>query len=87
MRYLCRENQKRGMMETNYQNVAALIQCGASVKIKADKFSVANLRLLAQLAVKHDVQLHLVVDAESILTTNLNLIAQDGSKHLTIEFA
>ena len=75
------------MMETNYQNVAALIQSGASVKIKADKFSVANLRLLAQLAVKHDVQLHLVVNAESILTTNLNLIAQDGSKHLTIEFA
>ena len=65
------------MMETNYQNIAALIQSGASVKIRADKFSVVDLRLLAQWA----------VNAESILTTNLNLIAQDGSKHLTIEFA
>lgn len=78
--------QKHIMMETNYQNIAALIQDGASVKIQADKFSVANLRLLAQMAVKHNVQLHLVVNAESILMTNLNLIAQDGSKHLTIEF-
>lgn len=78
--------QKHIMMETNYQNIAALIQSGASVKIQADKFSVANLRLLAQMAVKHGVQLHLVVNAESILMTNLNLIAQDGSKHLTIEF-
>ena len=78
--------QKHIMVETNYQNIAALIQDGASVKIQADKFSVANLRLLAQMAVKHNVQLHLVVNAESILMTNLNLIAQDGSKHLTIEF-
>ena len=78
--------QKHIMMETNYQNIAALIQDGASVKIQADKFSVANLRLLAQMAVKHGVQLHLVVNAESILMTNLNLIAQDSSKHLTIEF-
>lgn len=74
-------------MEINYQNVAALILSGASVKIQADKFSVANLRLLAQMVVKHDVQLHLVVSPESVLMTNLNLIAQDGSKHLTIELA
>lgn len=74
-------------MEINYQNVAALILSGASVKIQADKISVANLRLLAQMAVKHDVQLHLVVSPESVLMTNLNLIAQDGSKHLTIELA
>ena len=78
--------QKHIMMETNHQNIAALIQSGASVKIQADEFSVANLRLLAQMAVKHDVQLHLVVNPESVLMSNLNLIAQDGSKHLTIEF-
>lgn len=77
---------KQSKMKENYESIAALIQSGASVKIHADKFSVANLRLLAQMAVKHDVQLHLVVNAESILMTNLNLIAQDGSKHLTIEF-
>lgn len=79
--------QKYITMEINYQNVAALILSGASVKIQADKFSVANLRILAQMAVKHDVQLHLVVSPESVLMTNLNLIAQDGSKHLTIELA
>lgn len=77
---------KQSKMKENYESIAALIQSGASVKIHADNFSVQNLRLLAQMAVKHGVQLHLVINAENILMTNLNLIAQDGSKHLTIEF-
>ena len=77
---------KQSKMKENYESIAALIQSGASVKIHADKFSVQNLRLLAQMAAKHNVQLGLLVNPDSILLESLNLIAQDGSKHLTIEF-
>ena len=41
------------MMKTNYENIAMLLQNGPSVKIYADNFSVSNIRLLAQTAVKH----------------------------------
>ena len=74
-------------MKENYESVAALIQSGASLKIHADKFSVQNLRLLAQMAAKHNVQLHMVVSPDSILLDNICLISQESQKHLSVEFA
>lgn len=74
------------MMKTNYENIALLLQNGTSVKIQADKFSVSNIRLLAQMAVKHDAVLHRVVNPDNILFDNLNLIAQEGGKNLGIVF-
>ncbi len=74
------------MMKANYENIALLLQNGTSVKIHADIFSVPTIRLLAQMAVKHDAVLHLVVNPGNILSDNLNLISQDGGKNLAVEF-
>lgn len=73
-------------MKENYESLAALIRSGASVKVHADNFSVTHLRLLAQMAARHGVQLHVAVSPDSILLANLSLIAQDSHKHLLVEF-
>lgn len=78
--------QKYIMMKANYENIALLLQNGTSVKIHADNFSVSNIRLLAQMAVKHDAVLHIVVNPNNILSDNLNLISQEGRKNITVEF-
>lgn len=78
--------QKHIMMKAKYENIALLLQNGTSVKIYTDNFSVPAIRLLAQMAVKHDAVLHLVVNPGNILSDNLNLISQDGGKNLTVEF-
>jgi hypothetical protein len=52
----------------------------------ADNFSVSNIRLLAQTAVKHGAVLHLVVNPDNILADNLKLISQDGRKNIFVEF-
>lgn len=74
------------MIKTNYENIAMLLQNGTSVKIYADNFSVSNIRLLAQTAVKHGAVLHLVVNPDNILADNLKLISQDGRKNIFVEF-
>lgn len=79
-------NSKTHHDENKLRKHCHALQNGTSVKIYADNFSVSNIRLLAQTAVKHGAVLHLVVNPDNILADNLKLISQDGRKNIFVEF-
>lgn len=69
----------------DYNKILIILQQGANVRIKANPYSLNQLRAFAREAARKDTMLTVECCGDILTVEELKLLAQEGGRNITIE--